>query len=461
MTKYLRRALGADKVATSAESALVYASDVTRWREIPSMVVFPETVEDVIEVVKIAAEYGTPITPRGAGTGMSGGAVPKTGGIVLSFERMNRIIHIDGAEKTAIVEPGVITSKLQDEAAKIGLFYPPDPSSYKVCTIGGNIAENAGGLRCLKYGVTSDYVLGTEFVTSKGDIAASGYFYPDGPPEIDLTQILCSSEGTLGIIIKAALKLIPQPTSHITISVEFPSAVEAAQSVTSILNSGCLPCIMELINRSTLKAITKFVPLDISPRTESVLLIEFDEEPDVNLELADKTSEICRSHHSSRVKIAEDEESRENLWKLRRSISPSLSRLASGKINEDIAVPRGRIAELVSFAADLSNELGIIIPVYGHAGDGNLHVNFIFDLEDQKQIETVHKGIERVLRKVVELEGTITGEHGIGLAKRDYLALQFSPEKIAFHRLLKKTFDPDNLFNPGKVLPDETDNGLT
>ncbi len=452
--KELKRKLGEGKVECSPEAAIVYAADVWRERGLPMAVVFAADAADVSHTVKTASKFGIPIAVRGAGTGMSGGAVPQRGGIALSFERMKRILSIDGERRVAVVEPGVITSKLQDETAKLGLFYPPDPSSYKVCTIGGNIAENAGGLHCLKYGVTSDYVLGIEFVSMEGEAQRAGWL-DDYRSPLDLTPLMCGSEGTLGIIVKAALRLIQAPLSHLTLLVEFGAAVDAAKAVTAILNSGHTPSIMEFIDRTTLQAITSYVELDVSEATNAALLIEYDESDDLNRILGERTEELCRDFGAMRVKIGEAEAERENLWKLRRSISPSLTRLASGKINEDVSVPRGRIADLVAFAEELSEEIGVTMPVYGHSGDGNLHVNFIFDRNDPVQEARALGGVERVLKEVVRLEGTISGEHGIGLAKRKYLPLQLSAESIAFQRRIKSVFDPKNLLNPGKIFPEE------
>ncbi|NQS97701.1 MAG: FAD-binding protein [candidate division Zixibacteria bacterium] len=449
--KSLRRKLGKSKILNTPETGVVYSSDVN-WRGNPPLaVIFPECAEDVSVAVRIAAECGTPVSTRGAGTGMSGGAVPSNGAIVLSMVRMKRIRILED-EKIAVVEPGVITAKLQTEALKRNLFYPSDPSSYKICTIGGNIAENAGGLRCLKYGVTADFVLGTEFINPEGDLIAAGCFTDYDSP-VDITPLLCGSEGTLGIIVKAALRLIDAPQAHLTMRAEFTTAIEAAKAVTAILNSRYSPCIMEMIDRQTLKAVTSFIKLDISPKTGAVLLIEYDEEADINRELGDKTSQLCRRFGATGLRIAESEEERENLWKLRRSISPSLTRLASGKINEDVAVPRGRIAELMSFVEALSAELNMPIPTYGHAGDGNMHVNFIFQKEDPAQVEAACQGVKKVFTEVIKMGGTISGEHGIGLAKRDFLPMQLNPVNMTLQTDVKRCFDPGTLFNPDKMLP--------
>ena len=448
--KKLKRVLESHQISTAPETLLVYSSDVTKNRSLPSVVVFPQSTPDVVKIVNTAVELSIPITARGAGTGMSGGAVPITGGIAISFERMNSIIELNVEKRYAIAEPGVITFKLQSEAAKVGLFYPPDPSSNKISTLGGNIAENAGGLRCVKYGVTSDYIAGLEYVSADGSIEYTGVMN-DNNDGIDLTQLFCGSEGTLGIITRAMFRLIPAPYPRRAISAEFASITDAASTVQTILRKGILPSILEYIDKSTLDVVTKYISLNVSENTGAVLLIEFDDAPEKRAENIKKTTEICESLGAIKINIAKDEEEAEKLWKLRKTISPALSRMTNGKINEDVCVPRGKLVELVNMAGRLSGELNLPVPVYGHAGDGNLHVNFMYDTNNPDETERVQRGVEAALKEVVSMGGTISGEHGIGLSKLKYLPLQFSAEKIEFHRQLKKALDPRNLLNPGKI----------
>ena len=448
----IKRRIAKQKILFSPEAQLVYASDVTKERRLPAVVVFPENTNDIIALAEIARKHGIQLTARGAGTGMSGGAVPNVDGIVISLARMNKIIDIDPDARTALVEPGVITAHVQDEVLKHGLFYPPDPSSYKVCTIGGNIAENAGGLRCVKYGVTSDYIAGLEIVDQNAEIVTTGCLY-DAPSTIDLTPVFCGSEGMLGIITKAALKLLPAPKSLLTMSVQFPSPVLAAEAVTAILNAGILPCILEFIDSQTLKAVSNSFRTALSPRTNALLLIEFDEGEEDNLRLAEGTEKICNDFKAISVISAGNTVDRDSLWDLRRSISPSLTSLASGKINEDVSVPRGKIAALIEFVAGLSRDLNIPIPVYGHAGDGNLHVNFMYDRKNPDETRIAHEGVNTLLREVIRLKGTISGEHGIGLSKQPYLPLQLSPENIALHQEIRSLFDKHNIYNSDKMLP--------
>ena len=448
--KNVLKQLGKNKVFLTEEAKHVYASDVTPFKRLPSAVIFPEDINDVLNTIKIAAEYNVPVTPRGAGSGMSGGAVPCENGWVLSFTKMKKIISVDPVDKTALVEPGVVTAALRDEAAKYNLFYPPDPSSYKFCTIGGNIAENTGGLRCLKYGVTADYVLGLEIVDYSGNVYHTGILSFEDLP-IDFTPLFCASEGMLGLIVKAALKLIDLPINMSTALVEFPSAANAADSVTDILNAGFLPCIMEFIDRQTLQAVINYIKLDLTPEAKAVLVMEFDDSLEKNELSIRGAKEICQQNSSLRFKQAETAPERDSLWKLRRSISPSLTRIASGKINEDIAIPRGRLAEFIRFIEQLSEELSIPIPVYGHAGDGNLHVNFLYDKQNQEEYSRVQKGVISVFHKVISYNGTITGEHGVGLSKKEYLPMQFTDENLQLHKDIKNLLDKRNLLNPDKM----------
>ena len=450
-TRLLKRTLGKRKVFTQPEETLAYSFDASRARGIPVAVVYPDSPQDVIKVTIIAAEHHLPIAPRGAGTGMTGGSVPLKPAIALSFERMNRIIDIDPVNRVAVVEPGVITAKFQEEVSKYHLYYPPDPASFRMSTLGGNVAENSGGLRCLKYGVTADYLIGTEFVTASGELIPTGYF-DNFQSEFDLTQLLCGSEGTLGIIVKIALRLIEPPPGFLTILVEFSTAVEAALSVTQILSSGFTPSVIEFIDRTALEAVTRFGKFELAPGAAAVLLIEFDDEADLNRDHAQTTEKICRENGALNIKFAESEEEREDLWTLRRSISSSLSKLNTCRINEDISVPRGKIAEVIDFVVNLSEEIDMPIPAFGHGGDGNIHMNFIFDKNSPDELKRAEMGVDRLFTKVMEMGGTISGEHGIGVIKSKYLPRQLGGKSIRLHRQIKKFFDPDNLLNPGKIL---------
>ncbi len=450
--KAFQRALGRRKVLLSPEDRLTYSFDVTSHRAVPDLVVLAENEDDVVNAVNFALDEGYCVTPRGAGTGMSGGSVPLQKGMVISTERMNRIINLDEEHRTALVEPGVITADLQDEAARRGLFYPPDPSSHRVSSIGGNVAENAGGLRCVKYGTTKHYVLGLEFVTSRADICGTGELGdPDDPA--DLTPLLVGSEGTLGIITKILLRLIEAPVARGTLRVLFPSVELAGNAVAEIMAAGIVPSVCELMDEAVLGAVTAYTGTELPPETRAMLLVEVDGNPEEVKEGLEAAETFCRQRRALEVTATEDPTEAENLWLLRRSISPSLARLAKGKINEDVSVPRSKLPDLLQEAARIAARYRLQVPCFGHAGDGNIHVNVMFDPDDALETQRAQQATEEIFRGVVQLGGTISGEHGIGVVKRDYMRLQMSQGELETLAAVKRAFDPDGLFNPGKVLP--------
>lgn len=451
--KSLQRTLGRHKVLFSEEDLLTYSYDTTSERHLPQVVVLAESIEDVLSAVDFALEENLKVTTRGAGTGMSGGSVPLRGGLVLCTERMNHILDFDVGGKTMRVEPGVITARIQDEAAKQGLFYPPDPSSYKVSTIGGNVAENSGGLRCVKYGATKHYVLGLEFISSRAEICRTGIL-DSNAATYDLTPLLVGSEGTLGIFTAIALRLIDAPAARGTMRVLFPSVDLAGDAAAEIMAAGLTPSVSELMDKAVLDAITAYTGTELPRGSEALLLVEVDGDSDqVQADLR-KVERICRSHKALEIRSTRDPLEAEQLWTLRRSVSPSLARLAKGKINEDVAVPRSKLPDLLKVAQNISARYKLNVPCFGHAGDGNIHLNVMYDPEDTLQKQRAHQAVEEVFREVVNLGGTISGEHGIGSVKRDYLHLQMSPDEIETMRLIKESFDPENIFNPGKIIPD-------
>jgi glycolate oxidase len=434
------------------EERVLFSYDAATFRQVPELVVMPRSEEDVIQTVQFARKYHIPISPRGAGTGMSGGAIPNPGAMIIGFERMNRIWEINQIEKYAVVEPGVLTGDLQEKVLEMGLFYPPDPSSYLVSTLGGNIAEGAGGLRCAKYGVTKNYVLGLRVVTMLGEVITTGALAED-PRFPDLTPLFIGSEGTLGIVTIIVLRLIKAPECTQTMLAFFPTGTDAAEAVSTILKERLLPSVMEFLDRMTLKAITGYVPLEIPEQAEAMLLIEVDgSEADIKEQLP-LVMECCQGCQGFQMLQASEAKKRNRLWELRRSVSPSLARLASGKINEDVCVPRGEMIRLVEACQELSKHTGLMIPVYGHAADGNLHVNVMYDRNNQDQIDQAQFAVEQVFQKTLELGGTLSGEHGIGRTKRDYLPMQFSPYYIECFRQIKQVWDPEGLMNPGVMYP--------
>lgn len=366
---------------------------------------------------------------------------------------MDTVHEMNDRQKSMLVGPGLTTARVQEEAAAHGLFYPPDPSSHKVSTIGGNVAENAGGLRCAKYGTTKSYVLGLEFISSRGKICRTGLLEPNHFP-YDLTALLVGSEGTLGIITAVLLRLIDAPRARGTMRILFPLLEQASRGACEIMAVGIVPAVSELMDKSVLDAVTAYTGTKLPIGAQALLLIEVDGEPDDVSQGMAKVENVCRSRGAIQIRATQDPLEAELLWKLRRSVSPSLARLASGKLNEDVSVPRSKLPNLIEAAQRISKRYGLTVPCFGHAGDGNIHINVMFDASDTLQQQRAHQAVEEVFKETVQLGGSISGEHGIGSIKRDFLHLQMSAAEIDTLRQIKDAFDPEGIFNPGKIIPD-------
>jgi glycolate oxidase len=440
------------KTSTSPEDILCYGFDASGLEARPAAVVWPHDVLDVIKVIKYAYTNGVPVIPRGAGTGMTGGAVPSQGAIILSMEKMNRIIEIDEENLTVLVEPGVLNGKLQRELQRRKLFYPPDPASMNFCTIGGNVAENAGGARAVKYGVTKDYVLGLEAVLPDGRLIKTGVKTAKGVVGYDLTGLLVGSEGTLAVITKIRLKVLPLPQEVITLMVFFKEHEKSGVAVTQIIAAGIIPRTLEFLDRETIKAIENYKPIGLPNNIDAMLLIELDGPPSVITRDAEKISDIC-GHLDGEVTMAENEAAREKLWEARRAVSPALFHISPTKINEDIVVPRNRLTEMLRILRGLSESTGIRIVNFGHAGDGNIHVNLMVDRNNKDEYEKAQKLVGDIFRATLELGGTISGEHGVGLTKKEYITMEIRPDELELMKKIKAVFDPKNILNPGKIFP--------
>jgi glycolate oxidase len=416
-------------------------------------VVLARSTEEVQAVLRYAREKRVPVVPRGAGSGKSGGAIPERGGIVLSLEKMDRILEISHADMVAVVEPGVVLEKLQEAVEAENLFYPPDPNSQQWCTLGGNLAHNAGGPRALKYGVTRDWVLGVTAVLPSGELIRAGHRSWKGVAGYDLTQLLVGSEGTLAIITQATLKLIPLPRRVETLLALFPDEDAAAAAVQALFGAGLLPRACELFDGPSMRAVGPRAPFKFPDGVGGALLVEFDGHGDgVSEELA-RAGELCTDGRALEVLAAQDAAQRRKLWETRRMTSVALKDIRPHKISEDVAVPRGRLVELIREVREIGKRHGIETACYGHAGDGNLHVNLLFaSVEEQSR---AHGAVGEVIDATLALGGTITGEHGVGLAKREYLAREQSKELIALQKRVKLAFDPDGLLNPGKIFPED------
>lgn len=418
----------------------------------PDLVVFPESTAQVSAVFRTCQALGIPFTPCGARSGKSGGSLPLHGGVAVSLERMNRILSLSVEDLTAVVQPGVITGDLMKAAEAQGLFYPPDPNSWEWCTLGGNVAENAGGPRALKYGVTRDYVLGLEWVLPEGQVLRVGRQTIKGVAGYDLVGLFVGSEGTLGVATEITLQLLPLPRQVKTALVVFKSVLEAARAITAVLAAGFLPRCLELIDDVALQAVEHRGSFQFPPGAGAAVIVELDGnvEEGVWTELT-QVAELCERQGATQVLVAQDESQRERLWAARRLISPSLRALKPKKISEDIVVPRSRVPEFIERFKQVGRELGLTVATYGHAGDGNLHANILYEGPHQRPL--VDTAIQRMLELTVALGGTITGEHGVGYAKRDLLPLEQPAELIELQRRLKAFFDPAGLLNPEKMFP--------
>jgi len=446
--------LGREKVSTSLVERKLYSYDATPIpieRALPSAVVFPTSQEDVQKLVKVCYEEEIPIFPRGAGSGLTGGAVPTLEkGVVVSFERMNRF-QVDVDNATAVVEPGVITYEFQREVERFGLFYPPDPSSFKYSTIGGNIAENAGGPRCLKYGVTREYVLGLTAVIKEGEVIKTGNPVIKDVAGYDITKLFVGSEGTLGLITSAVLKLIPKPKARGTALILFKNLEDVGRVVAKIMTSGIFPSALEFMDRDAIRAVEEFKPVGLPKDVSALLLVEVDGSPQSVKEDIKAVEELAKAM-GLEVKVAEDEESAEKLWTARKSLGPALGNLRTGKINEDVVVPRVYLSEAIRDYRKVAEKYGLLMVIFGHIGDGNLHVNLLYDKKNKEEEERAERAVDEVFEITLRYNGSITGEHGVGLTKRKFLEYQFGPVGMEILRGIKKVFDPKNLFNPGKVI---------
>jgi glycolate oxidase len=448
----LRKQLPAGVLRVDDATRAAHAGDKWFASAMPEAVALPRTREAVAQILRFANRWKIPVTTRGAGHGYVGGCVPVRGGIALSVARMNRVRELNERDFVAVVGPGVITADLQARAAAKGLYYPPDPASRADCSIGGNIATNAGGPRCLKYGVTRDYVLGLEVVQADGTIVRTGGRTHKNKTGFDLHRLFVGSEGLLGVVTEATLKLLPLPPYRAALSVGFGSMADAARAIRSIFAAGFLPSALEVADAFTLRAAEKRTRSDMFKGCAAHLIVELDgQEKSVRAELREVEKQV-RSIGSLFVERALGEDRCEGIWRLRREFSYSLRDTGLTKLNEDITVPRGRLEELFRFAARLQRRHGFPVACFGHAGDGNIHVNVMVDFEKPGADKKSDRCLDELFRGVVAMGGAITGEHGIGLAKKTWWPVAASRELRALHRTVKKALDPNDILNPGKFV---------
>ena len=445
--------LGADRVSTTAADLQTHSTDKWFAARAPEVVVSPQSTEEVAEVLRFASTEGVPVTPQGARVGYVGGAVPATGGIALNLMRMNQILEVNPRDGVAVAQPGVVTAELQAAARAQGWFYPPDPASQRECSIGGNIASNAGGPRCLKYGVTRHYVLGLEAVLADGTVMRAGGRCHKNKTGFDLVGVMVGSEGMLGVVTEATLRLIPHPPMRAMLSAGFADFAAAAAAVQAVLDAGFLPSALEIADKFTLRAAREYLGASVTPEGDAHLLVELDGQAEsVALELQ-QVARLLRGLGVVCLEEAVGEEACERFWKLRREFSYSLRNTGLIKLNEDIVVPRSRLVDLVSFAEQLQEDCGFPVACFGHAGDGNIHVNIMVPTMEEAAIRAkAEAALDQLFRQVIAWKGAITGEHGVGIAKRRWFQEAISPGAQTAHHLLKRAFDPRGILNPGKFL---------
>lgn len=446
--------VGEPNLLTSEVDLLAYGYDGTWFASAPLCVVAPGNAQEVRALHRLATRERLGLTPRAMGSGLSGGSVPLAGSIVLNVMRMNRILEIDTINAVAVVQPGVITADLQQAVEAQGLFYPPDPSSLKQSAIGGNVAENAGGARCLKYGVTADYVAALEVVLPGGELIRTGGKMVKNVTGYDLRALFTGAEGTLGTITEVTLRLLPLPKFSKTATASFGRIEDAAATVVEILRAGIVPTSIELLDRLTMQCLEENRPMGLPLESEALLLFAADgsHELVVDEDLA-KIADIARSFGASNVRVAADAAESARLWEARRAISPALARKRPHKLGEDISVPRSELVAMVRAVREIAARNGLLIPLFGHAGDGNLHPNILCDRRDPEEMARVRVAAREIFEAAIALGGTLSGEHGIGLLKKQFMELDIGTDALALMRRIKDAVDPLGIMNPGKIFP--------
>ena len=449
----LKELLGPGGVSLAEKDLEAFSRDARLKGPLAEAVLWPGSTREVAGVVRLANEHGFGLTARGGGSGLTGGSLPVPGGAVLALDRMDRILEVDPLDLVARVEPGVLTADLQGAVEEKGLFYPPDPASREICTIGGNLAENAGGIRALKYGTTRDYVLGLTAVLGDGRVVRTGTRTVKGVVGFDLTRLLVGSEGTLGVITEATLKLIPLPPARATLVGVFADLGAAARAVNAVLGRGILPVALEFMDRATLKAVAGLLPFALEPGEGAFLLVEVDGPAQGVREESETVGRILKES-KGRVVRARNPQEAEELWAARRGVSEALKGVRGAKKAEDVVVPRSALEALVRGLEKIGRGLGLATAAYGHAGDGNVHANILFDKESEEEAEAAQEAVARLFRLTLDLGGTISGEHGVGTSKAAFLDWELGPGEIGLMKELKTVFDPQGVLNPGKIFGD-------
>lgn len=453
-TSQCRHILGKDGLLTDKTDCWAYGYDNSRRHALPDAVAFPQNHEQVRDLVRLCFTHNIPVTARGRGTGTTGAATPVKGGLVLSFERMDQIVKIDPANRAMVVQPGVTNKAVQDKAKEHGFFWPPDPTSSEYCTVGGNLAYNSAGPRAVKYGTPRENTLALKAVTGTGEEIETGTYTTKGVVGYDLTRLLIGSEGTLAIITEATLKLTPLPESKKTIQAVYQDIDSATKAVANIMAQPLTPCALEFIDHKAIEMIRNYSQADLPKNAGALLMIEIDGQQDFMPQAIEKIKQSASNNGLVSFIAAETEEEIMALWDMRKSLSPALRNIAPKKINEDVVVPVSRIPALINGLEQLSDKYQITIVNFGHAGNGNIHVNLLMDPDDPIQMKNAQDCLDEVFDLVLKLNGSLSGEHGVGIEKRDFINREINPVTLELMKKIKNQFDPNGILNPDKVFPD-------
>ena len=449
--RHLQKISGKPNVTKEKEELLCYSYDATGNSFLPDAVVFPESEEEVARILKLASKEKLVVVPRGAGSGMTGGAVPVKGGLVIVTSRMNKIFDVDENNFLVRVQPGVIVSDIHKTVEEKGLFYPPDPASSSVCTIGGTIGECAGGPRAVKYGVTRDYVLGLRAVLPSGEVIQTGVATVKGVAGYDLTRLIVGSEGTLAVVTQITLKLLPLPATIKTMAVFFDTVQKAAKTVSGIMRETVVPRCVEYMDEACLDLVKDYFSFDLPENTKALLIIELDGDVSSVEKDAQNIKTLCFSYDALDVIVAKDQTEAQKLWDARKALSPVLYKIATNKINEDIVVPIDKIPDMVQVTQKIQKTSGLKVVSFGHAGDGNIHCNIMYNKANENELKRAEKAVDELFDATLSLGGTITGEHGVGMTKMKYLPREIGATQIELMKGIKRVFDPQNILNPGKI----------
>ena len=444
--------VGPERCKTSKEDLLTYAYDAYIHEALPDAVLLPQSTPEVSAILKVASAHRVFVTPRGAGSGLGGGSLAKQGGIVLSFSMMNRILEVNTANRYAVVEPGVVIAEFQMAVEKMNLFYPPDPGSANVATMGGAVVMNAGGMRGIKYGVTRDYVLGLEVVLPSGEVMKTGAVTAKDVTGYDLTRLICGSEGTLALVTQVIVRLLPKPKTKRTLQAIYNDLDDAGNTVAKIIAAGIIPATLELMDKTIIKALEDFAHLGLPLDAKAVLLIDVDGDPETVEKQAATVAEFCKNQGARDVRVSQSERENEQLWVARRAAFGAIARVRPTCIIEDATVPVSHLASAIKKVLEISERNRVQTAVLAHAGDGNLHPFFLCDQRNQEEMARVEKAMDELVDYAMSIGGTLSGEHGIGIAKAKYLPKQLSAASLSIMRGIKKTFDPQGILNPGSFL---------